>query len=199
MSKNPTIRGVAPLHRNVRYWAKNPSGGHYKLMTAEEIIDLPVQKLVDPAGCVMFLWCPYRHLPLGLRVIESWGFTLKTIGFIWVKITKHATARSKAEQERFYVAKGEDLFKLVTGPGFYTKSNTEPCFVATCGRVPIPTAGNVHSVIFAPRGRHSEKPYEAYKRMGRLYPDLSRVELFARRKMKGWDLWGNEVTSDVVL
>ena len=29
--------------------------------------------------------------------------------------------------------------------------------------------------------------------------DLSRVELFARQKTPGWDVWGNEVTSDLTL
>ena len=28
---------------------------------------------------------------------------------------------------------------------------------------------------------------------------MSRVELFARRKTPGWDVWGNEVESDISL
>jgi len=47
--------------------------------------------------------------------------------------------------------------------------------------------------------RHSEKPSEARKRIVELIGDLPRLELFAREKAKGWDVWGNEVKSDVEL
>ena len=32
-----------------------------------------------------------------------------------------------------------------------------------------------------------------------LFGDVPRVELFARQKTAGWDVWGNEVKSDVKL
>ena len=33
----------------------------------------------------------------------------------------------------------------------------------------------------------------------RLMGDLPRIELFARQKSAGWDVWGNEVESDMIL
>ena len=30
-----------------------------------------------------------------------------------------------------------------------------------------------------------------------LVGDLSRIELFAREKVSGWDVWGDEVESDI--
>jgi hypothetical protein len=33
----------------------------------------------------------------------------------------------------------------------------------------------------------------------RLFGDLPRIELFARDKKHGWDVWGNEVESSIVL
>ena len=27
--------------------------------------------------------------------------------------------------------------------------------------------------------------------------DLPRIELFARQKVNGWDVWGNEIESDI--
>lgn len=50
----------------------------------------------------------------------------------------------------------------------------------------------VDSVIEAPRGRHSEKPEEAYRRIERVSPG-PRLEMFARAPRDGWDVWGNEV------
>ena len=44
----------------------------------------------------------------------------------------------------------------------------------------------------APRGRHSQKPEESYRRIERVSPG-PRAEIFAREKREGWDVWGNEV------
>ena len=55
------------------------------------------------------------------------------------------------------------------------------------------------SVIISPIEEHSKKPDITREKIIELAGDLSRVELFARQKMPGWDVWGNEVTSDLTL
>jgi N6-adenosine-specific RNA methylase IME4 len=35
--------------------------------------------------------------------------------------------------------------------------------------------------------------------IARWYPEHRKVELFAREKTEGWDVWGNEVASDISL
>jgi len=47
-------------------------------------------------------------------------------------------------------------------------------------------------LIHAPRREHSRKPDEAYELIERMYPELPRIELFARARRPGWDAWGNE-------
>ncbi|MFA5234553.1 MAG: MT-A70 family methyltransferase [Sulfurimonas sp.] len=47
--------------------------------------------------------------------------------------------------------------------------------------------------------RHSQKPEVAYKMIEDFYPTQNKLELFARQKRTGWDVWGNEVESDIVL
>ena len=47
--------------------------------------------------------------------------------------------------------------------------------------------------------RHSVKPQIAYEMIESLYPQASKIELFARQKRDGWDCWGNEVESDIEL
>jgi N6-adenosine-specific RNA methylase IME4 len=50
---------------------------------------------------------------------------------------------------------------------------------------------DVREVIFAPVGRHSEKPDEVRRRIERLVgPGL---ELFARKSDPVWVTWGNEI------
>ena len=47
--------------------------------------------------------------------------------------------------------------------------------------------------------KHSKKPNEVRKRIVELMGDIPRIELFAREKTPGWDVWGNEVESDIEL
>ena len=46
---------------------------------------------------------------------------------------------------------------------------------------------------------HSKKPDEARRRIEALMGDVPRIELFARQATPGWDVWGNEVASDIQL
>jgi N6-adenosine-specific RNA methylase IME4 len=53
--------------------------------------------------------------------------------------------------------------------------------------------------------RHSQKPECVFEFLSKIYPDKTKLELFARpyselfEKREGWDVWGNEVTSDINL
>jgi N6-adenosine-specific RNA methylase IME4 len=54
------------------------------------------------------------------------------------------------------------------------------------------------SVIqLAHSARHSQKPREFHFLIEQADGDGPRLEIFARRKLTGWDVWGNEVEKDV--
>ena len=78
------------------------------------------------------------------------------------------------------------------------QDNAEFCVLATKGK-PKRMAKNVHQVIVSHIEEHSKKPDEARRRIVRLMGDLPRIELFARQKSAGWDVWGNEVESNIIL
>ena len=80
--------------------------------------------------------------------------------------------------------------------GHYTRGNTEDCFLGLRGRM-VRKSAKVRQLIEAPRGKHSAKPPETRDRIVQLFGDLPRIELFAREKTDGWDVWGNEVESDI--
>ena len=84
------------------------------------------------------------------------------------------------------------------GMGRWTRSNAEICLLAVKGN-PKRLDMGVHSIIYAPIDAHSKKPDETRNRIVKLIGDIPRVELFARQKVKGWDVWGNEVESDCVI
>lgn len=147
-------------------------------MRLEELAALPVSDLAD-TDCALFLWATFPQLPEALRLIRAWGFSYKTVAFVWLKTNRKA-------RTWFY------------GLGFWTRSNAEICLLATKGH-PKRQAANIHQLIVSPVERHSKKPDEARDRIEALMGDLPRIELFARQETPGWEVWGNEVNSDIRL
>ncbi len=143
---------------------------HYPLMTAEQIAALPVGKLTS-VDAHLWLWVTNSTLFAGRSVMEAWGFTYRSC-LTWVK------------------------------PGLglgssYLRNNTEHLLFGTKGKAPI-LYRSQPTWLFAPKQDHSHKPEEQYAVIERCSPGPY-LELFARRKRQGWQVWGNEVTSDVVL
>lgn len=154
------------------------AANHYSLMTTKDICNLPIKDIAED-DCILFLWITPPCLPDAFKVIESWGFKYKTIGFTWVK-------RNKKSPSWFW------------GLGYWTRANAEICLIATRGK-PKRICNSVHQIIDTPIEEHSKKPEEARKRIIQLMGDLPRVELFARQKHDGWDSWGNEIESDFIM
>jgi len=153
---------------------------HYDTSSLEAIKDLGkyVVPLMAP-NCALLMWMVWPEMPGALEVIRSWGAEYKTVGFVWVKATKNA--------ERITL----DGDGLHWGMGYHTRANSEVCLLATRGN-PQRSAKDVHQIVVAPVGEHSEKPDEVCRRVERLYigPYL---ELFARKPRPGWTVWGNEI------
>lgn len=148
----------------------------YPTMTLEEIKNLPIREISEK-DCALFLWVTMPMLAEGLQVIEAWGFKYITCAFTWVKLNP----------------KGEGIY---SGLGHWTNGNAELCLFAKKGH-PKRQAKNVKQIVLAPRGKHSAKPEEVRNRIVSLIGDLPRIELFAREKVEGWDIWGNELPNDI--
>jgi N6-adenosine-specific RNA methylase IME4 len=137
-------------------------------MDLAEIARLPVNDIAA-ASAVLFLWVPPAILQEAFEIIKAWGFTYRT-GSVWVK---------------------PDI-----GTGHYFRQQHEHLLLAARGDMPAPPfSTRPPSVFHAPRREHSRKPDEAYALIERMYPDLPKIELFARSQRPGWDAWGNEVPS----
>jgi N6-adenosine-specific RNA methylase IME4 len=136
---------------------------HYPTMSLEAIKTLPVPA-DDPA--VLFLWATTAKLTEAIEVVGAWGFNYRTSA-VWVK-------------DRI-------------GMGYYVRGRHEFLLIATRGDAsPPPEHRRRDSVIEAPRGAHSVKPDEFYELIEFMYPEATRIELFARRPREGWVAWGNE-------
>ncbi len=163
-----------------RYSSKHHGYGgaedHYPTMALEDIKAIAVPAADD---CALFLWATMPMLPKALEVVEAWSFKYKTTAFCWVKQNKSGIG-------------------LVTGLGHWTRSNAEICLLATRGR-PRRVSARVHSVVISPRGGHSQKPDEVRRRIVELMGNVPRLEMFARSRTPGWDVWGNEVKNSIAL
>ena len=60
---------------------------HDPTMSDQALYQLPVSNLADK-NCVLFLWCTFPTLPEALKLISAWGFTYKTVAFVWIKQNK---------------------------------------------------------------------------------------------------------------
>ncbi len=162
-----------------RYQDKGSNGAaeaQYQTMPLDDIKALPVESIATQ-DAVLFLWATYPLYPEALEVIAAWGFKYKTMAFQWVKLNRNN-------------------WGAFFGLGRWTRGNTEPCLLATRGK-PHRVRSDVFQLLMSPIQGHSHKPPEIRERIVQLMGDLPRIELFARRKVDGWDAWGNEVKCDV--
>jgi N6-adenosine-specific RNA methylase IME4/ParB-like chromosome segregation protein Spo0J len=137
----------------------------YPTMGLDEICALPIAQLASE-NALLFLWVPPPILEQAFRVITAWGFDYCS-GFVWVKPS--------------------------IGMGYYVRQQHEHLLFARRGEFPAPEpVQRPSSIIEAPRREHSRKPDEAYELIERMYPELPKIELFARQARPGWDVWGNE-------
>ena len=158
--------------------ARKAEEEYYEVADLIDLVKLPMLELADN-DCVLFMWATYPSLPIALKLIKEWGFHYRTVAFTWVK-------RNKKADSWFW------------GMGGWTRSNPEICLLATRGN-PKRASRAVHSVIDTRIREHSQKPDEVRDRIVELMGDLTRIELFARQRVEGWDCWGNEVESDIEL
>ena len=130
--------------------------------------DIKSLEVPSDGNAHLYLWTPNSLIPQALEVMKCWGFEYKTC-ITWVK--------------------NRSIF------GYYFKGQSEQLLFGVKGKLP-PMDRCQTTIINGNIGRHSEKPQSAYEIIEKISPE-SRLELFARKKREGWDVWGNEVESDI--
>lgn len=145
----------------------------YPSLSVEDIKALPIASLSDD-DCECYLWVTSKYLPVGFEILKAWGFKYcQTL--VWCK-----TPRGLGQG------------------GVYTPT-TEFILLGRKGKAP--KVRRVDSTWWnwkRPHNKHSAKP-EEFQDLIETVSVTPRVELFARRKREGWDVWGNEVESDIEL
>ena len=146
---------------------------YYPTMSLEQIkqIKIPAKK-----DSWLILWATATKLSEAIETLIAWGFKYRTCG-IWNK---------------------------GNGLGYFFRIYHEIILIGKRGNPPSPIYSE-ESIFSESRGKHSEKPDCVYTWIDKAFPDCSKIELFAREyfplfpKREGWDIWGNEVNSDIEL
>ena len=138
----------------------------YPTMELKEIISMPVKEIRE-RNSVLFLWTINAYIEQSYQVARAWGFKPSTM-LVWGKTPK-----------------GIGL------GGTFTLA-TEYLLLARSGilKANKRIKGNWWHL---PREKHSKKPGLFRDMIADIFGNLPRIELFAREKTEGWDVWGDEI------
>jgi N6-adenosine-specific RNA methylase IME4 len=156
-------------------WEWDTAGGrrgantqYYPTMPLDAICALPVAQVAfDDA--FLFLWVPPALLKeAGFAVLSAWDFEYK-INITWDKLTHY-------------------------GRGAYVRTVHEHLLVGVRPKTPTHFIDNdmISMIRHRLSRRHSEKPAIVHESIQRATPGPY-LELFARRRVKGWDTFGNQL------
>ena len=170
-------------HRDKRKSTGSPKGTwtrpnmNYQTLTLEEIRSLPIISLADE-NCHLYLWVINKYIPDAYDLINYWKFKPSTL-LTWVK-----TPRGLGLGGAFVQTTEHILF------AYKGKQEPKQRLSSTWWNFKRPEN------ITGPK--HSRKP-EGFQDIVEIVSHAPYLEMFARRKRTGWDVWGNEVKSDILL
>ncbi len=166
------IYGVIYADPPWRYDNGGSKGGvdsEYGTMSDEDLMQM---KIPAAKNCVLYMWATAPRLDAAMKLIEAWGFAYK-IGAVW-------------DKERL-------------GIGYWFRGQHELLLVGVKGKVSPPTSDlRIRSVIRSRSTVHSRKPDYVRDQIAKWFPDVPRLEMFARIKCPGWDAFGNQVEHDLL-
>ena len=165
------VWGKASIPRSKNHIPKDEPM-HYDTMTIDEIKALPLIKYAD-SDCELYLWTTQKYLPIAFEVLKEWGW----------KYCQTLTWCKKP---------------MGTGQGGVFCPTTEFLILGRLGK--MPKVKRIDSTWWEIKRtmKHSQKP-EFFQDMIETVSEPPRLEIFARRKREGWDVFGNEVESDIEL
>lgn len=147
---------------------------HYDVMKVPEII-IAVGHVIDrhmQFNSHIYCWATNNYLPAAFECLDAWSYRYVTM-ITWYK-------------------QGQ------IGLGQYYRGCTEHCLFGVRGRIPyrmLQSGKRAQGVtgFVAPRTRqHSEKPH-TMRMMIQIVSPGPYLELFGRKRVPGWAVWGDEV------
>lgn len=173
-----------------RWEARSPKGEgrspKYQRQTLDWLKRLDVPSIMA-RDAYMGLWVIDSMLPEALELARAWGLRFSSVLFYWAKTRKASNAHDLIYSDSSWHI----------GTGYTSRANPEQCWLFKRGKGLRRVSARERRLIIAPVQEHSRKPDEAYARCERLWGNVSRIDVFARRQRPGWAVFGNEVQSSV--
>jgi N6-adenosine-specific RNA methylase IME4 len=132
---------------------------HYTTMSLSDLKKMNVSKLCNK-DCLLFLWATGPLLDEGIELLKAWGFEYKQVAFVW-------------DKQR-------------VNPGYYTMTQCEFLLVGKRGKIPSPRGKrNIKQFVSKKLTKHSAKPEEFQDFIEEMFPEQTKLEMFARRTRTG--------------
>jgi N6-adenosine-specific RNA methylase IME4 len=161
-------------------WKQTKGGLRKARPNQTKELDYPTLELKDIKeiiskfnGDVLFLWAIDKFLFEAQQIAEELGYVLHA-RIIWDKENGVAPAFTIRYSHEYLL-------------WFYKKPML---------KIAENMRGKPTTIIREKATKHSKKPLKAYQLIEALYPNKTKMELFARNRRNGWDSWGNELPSD---
>ncbi len=122
---------------------------------------------------IMFMWTIDKYLHEAEQMAVRLGYKLHA-RMVWNKVTGIPAA--------FTIRYGHEYLLFLYRGKLLPVAKSE--------------RGKIHSVFTEKVTIHSRKPQLAYEIIERLYPTQPKLELFARQRRHGWDVWGNQAPAE---
>lgn len=171
MIGDPTIRTVvadppwSPTLGSTWKTATTDKGRPQKHYATLALSEIEAHRPTTAAQAHLWLWCLNQHLDWGYRIARAWGFEPVNM-LTWCK-----------------PGLGVGRFQC----------NTEQVLLCRKGSRHGNPFGQTRGTWFTwPRGRHSEKPADFYRKVEAVSPGPY-LEMYARRVRDDWTAWGNEI------
>lgn len=181
------------------------SAGHrgaefkYPCLSLVDLVNMRMEiKSISDPDSVLYMWTTGPMFPNACILMESWGYTYKTIAFTWIKTNKNNIQNSMKSGEPVMLCTFVNYEgNIITqgdfmGMGNHTRSNAEYVILGVRGKGLKRISASVRSTVISPIREHSQKPDEVRERLEMLYGDVPRLEMFARVRTSNWDYHGNE-------
>lgn len=139
----------------------------YPTMSITEIQNIPVQDLCN-VGCHVYTWTTNKMLPYTFDILKSWDINYH-LTMVWTKPSGIAPCMGYVFGTEFcllgFAGKPMQKFKGIGELNWFKNPSVKP---------------------------HSTKPQSFFDTVEKMSHG-NYLEMFARKKRDGWDVWGNEV------